>query len=554
VVHAKQQLFQRLQALRSDYINEYPKRILELNLSWNEFSKHDFSNDVLEIFHRQAHSLKGSGATFGFGEVSTLAAQLDAILVSLASNNKQPELNESEQISILIEKLGAIDLSHEPDTYKPDFSQNESQPQDDNPVTNLLVVISDKKETDDLCNQLHNYGYNITIAHTIDEIPELITKLNPTAIIIDADFNHEKQAGIKVVSDYKNNNKNKLPPVIYIADNDDIKTRINAVRSGGTNFLTRPINISDLTDTIEILSHKHLEEPFRIMIVEDTKSLASFYDVTLQSAGMKTCVIHNPIQVLEKLIDFNPELILMDMYMPGCSGPELATVIRQFEAYVSTPIVFLSSEMDTYKQLQAMQQGGDDFLTKPIEPDHLISSVKTRSLRYRKLRSFMVRDSLTGLYNHTKTKELLEKDLYRTSRNNGSLVFAMLDIDKFKSVNDNYGHPIGDKVIKSLARMLKQRLRKSDTIGRYGGEEFAVILYDTDIDNATKKINKIRESFADVTHKAGDINFNVTFSCGLAAYPYFDTAAELNEAADKALYRAKEAGRNQIMTADPMLD
>ena len=126
----------------------------------------------------------------------------------------------------------------------------------------------------------------------------------------------------------------------------------------------------------------------------------------------------------------------------------------------------------------------------------------------------------------------------------------MLDIDKFKSVNDTYGHPVGDKVIKSLARILKQRLRKSDTIGRYGGEEFAVVLYDTDINNAYKVMTEIREHFSLLSHNAGDIEFNVTFSCGLAAYPYFDTVAELNEAADRALYHAKESGRNCVVIAD----
>lgn len=551
---AREQLFDRLQALRADYVDDYPKRILELNQSWKKLGKGKLKENDIEVFHRQARSLKGSGATFGFNEISVLAAQLDAILVNLASNNKQPETDEAQQISILIEKLGTIDLHTGSGNNEELGSEHGRQAGDNHPATNLLIVMSDRKETDDLYQQLNNYGYNIHTLHTITDISAQITKMNPTVILIEADFNNEKHSGIKAISDFKINGDKKIPPVIYISSNDDINTRIHAVRSGGTNFLVRPVNISDLSHCIEHISHKHLEEPFRIMIVEDTKSLAIFYDVTLQSANMTTCVVNDPMQVLEKLIDFNPELILMDMDMPGCSGPELAAVIRQLEAYISTPIVFLSSEMDTGKQLVAMQQGGDDFLTKPIEPDHLISSVKTRSLRYRKLRSFMVRDSLTSLYNHTKTKELLEKDLYRTSRSNGSLVFAMIDIDKFKRVNDNFGHPVGDKVIKSLARMLKQRLRKSDTIGRYGGEEFAVILYDTDIANATVVMNKIRESYAAVKHKAGDTEFNVTFSCGLAAYPFFDTTTELNEAADKALYRAKESGRNQVIAADPLLD
>ena len=550
---AKEQLLQRLQALRDDYVSDYPQRVLELSLSWRELNENKNDSEIIEIFHRQAHSLKGSGATFGFTEVSTLATQLDAILGSLAKDHHEPEIHEEKQITILLEQLGALDLSEiaQNQIFDP-YSKTKNT--DKNTVTRLLMIMSEKNETTRLQQQLSHYGYDISTAHSIENIADQISQIDPAAIIIEADLNGEEYSGINAISTINKNDQIELPPVIYISEANDINARIKAVRSGGTNFLARPLNITDLPDTLEDVLQKDMDEPFRIMIVEDSKSLSTFYDVTLQSAGMETCVLNDPMLVLEQLIDFNPELILMDMYMPGCSGQELASVIRQFEAYVSIPIVFLSSETDTDKQLSAMQKGGDDFLTKPIEPNHLITSVRTRSLRYRKLRSFMVRDSLTGLYNHTKTKELLEKDLYRTERNNGSLVFAMLDIDKFKLVNDHYGHPIGDKVIKSLARMLKQRLRKSDTIGRYGGEEFAVILYDTDVTNAAHIMDKIRESFATVTHKSGNIEFNVTFSCGVAAYPFFDTAAELNEAADKALYRAKESGRNKVITADPRLD
>ncbi len=108
-----------------------------------------------------------------------------------------------------------------------------------------------------------------------------------------------------------------------------------------------------------------------------------------------------------------------------------------------------------------MSMGGDYFLTKPVEPEHLISSVAIRAERMRVIRSFMEKDSLTGLLNHTKTKESLDRSVSQVKRKNGDLAFAMIDIDRFKSVNDTYGHPTGDKVILSLSRLLQQRLRKN---------------------------------------------------------------------------------------------
>jgi hypothetical protein len=119
------------------------------------------------------------------------------------------------------------------------------------------------------------------------------------------------------------------------------------------------------------------------------------------------------------------------------------------------PIIYLSAEDDLDKQLDAMSEGGDDFLTKPIKPRHLIATVRTRAARARSLQARIVQDSLTGLYNHTHTLQLLDDACYRARREQQPLAFAMLDIDHFKKVNDTYGHPMGDRVIKSLALFLK---------------------------------------------------------------------------------------------------
>jgi diguanylate cyclase (GGDEF)-like protein len=165
------------------------------------------------------------------------------------------------------------------------------------------------------------------------------------------------------------------------------------------------------------------------------------------------------------------------------------------------------------------------------------------------LRSFMVRDSLTGLLNHTAIKDQLDGEVAWAIREKKPLSFAMVDIDHFKLVNDSYGHPVGDRVIKSLSRLLKQRLRTSDLVGRYGGEEFAVVLVNADGPTAMKVLDTIRDDFSQLRHLAEGKEFPVTFSCGIADVSQFPDATKLSDAADKALYKAKHAGRNRVMLA-----
>jgi diguanylate cyclase (GGDEF)-like protein len=158
----------------------------------------------------------------------------------------------------------------------------------------------------------------------------------------------------------------------------------------------------------------------------------------------------------------------------------------------------------------------------------------------------MYHDSLTGLLNHVAIKLRLKTEQALAIRQGRPLVFTMIDIDHFKSINDKYGHPTGDRVIKSLSRLLQQRLRKSDMIGRYGGEEFAVILPDAEIGDARTFMDSLRQQFERIVHQHDGQQFSCTFSAGMAASMDGCDENELIRAADTALYQAKKAGRNRI--------
>ncbi len=288
------------------------------------------------------------------------------------------------------------------------------------------------------------------------------------------------------------------------------------------------------------------EEPYRVLVVEDSKTASTLIRRTLTEGGIESLAIARPQEVLTSLGAYQPDLILMDMYMPGCTGVEVTRVVRQHAEFLSTPVVYLSADTNVALQVDALRLGGDHFLTKPFNPVILNAVVKSKIERYRALRRSMFLDSLTGLLNHTSSKQRVDTAVTHAATNASNLCVAMLDIDHFKKVNDTYGHPMGDQVIRSMGWLLTQRLRKTDAVGRYGGEEFLVILPCSTAAQAQHLLNAIRVDFSKIRHPVDGGTFACTFSGGVAQWSSGQCAEALIKQADDVLYQAKRDGRNQV--------
>lgn len=319
-------------------------------------------------------------------------------------------------------------------------------------------------------------------------------------------------------------------------------------RAGADACVPMGNKVSDVISRILDLVATTEQEVHRVLIVEDSATAIAYIQRSLTQHGIDSRAIRDPRLILEAAVGYHPDAILMDMYMPYCTGVEVTKALRQVPEYQALPVIYLSSETDIAQQVEALRLGGDQFLSKPANPIVLASVVKTKIKRYREMLHAGQHDSLTGLFNHSASKIEIERMLYAASAER-PLVIAMLDIDRFKSINDNYGHPVGDQVIRSIAWLLRGRLRNSDLVGRYGGEEFILALPGIGIDRACELIDKVREDFSTMPHAHSLGSLRATFSCGVATFPDYQSVSTLIEAADYALLEAKRSGRNKVLKA-----
>ena len=338
-------------------------------------------------------------------------------------------------------------------------------------------------------------------------------------------------------------------PKILIASNASFSFRLAAARAGVNAVLARPLNVNQLADWLECFEKQRTEPVISVLIVDDDLLSCEFHAEVLRSAGMQVHTIGSPIESLSGIEATRPDIILMDMQMPDVNGLELARVIRQSRQYLSIPIVFLSAERDADRQIEARKLGGDDFISKPIDPQRLVSLVRLRADRARTLRSMIERDSLTGLLNHGRFKDRLALELERCRRTGSQITLAMVDIDHFKQINDAHGHPVGDRVIRGLSGSLVGGLRAIDVVGRYGGEEFGVILLDSGPQAAYGVVDHLRRRFSCLPFESSGQRFTATFSAGIAGSRSYGSTRRLIAAADEALYAAKCSGRNRVELA-----
>ncbi|MFZ5774824.1 MAG: GGDEF domain-containing response regulator [Thermodesulfobacteriota bacterium] len=262
----------------------------------------------------------------------------------------------------------------------------------------------------------------------------------------------------------------------------------------------------------------------------------------------------------------SPSLLVLDWMMPGVDGLELCRRVRAMAREPYTYILLLTSRNEKEDVVHGIEAGADDFLTKPFYPHELkvrlragarIVELSTKLIEARNaLKEQATHDALTGLWNRPAIMERLAAEMARTHRAGGEHCLVMLDIDHFKRINDTQGHRVGDQVLRQVAERLRGALRPYDTVGRYGGEEFLVVISDSDCATTRNQAERLRRCLAEQPMQTDAGPLAVTASFGVASAPIAGRTSpeQLINAADQALYQAKAEGRNRVVARRALPD
>lgn len=527
--------------LQEQYRQQIPDVLAQLENAAENW-KNSPNKEAFGLLFTKVSDISGSAEMFGQLSIGAVAKSLQAEMSPFFKSEQLPNTLKNQRILGIIKQLTSM-LQQSTDDQNTDIREVLFKPKIfDNELMHILLIEHDSKLAQDISQKLTSTNFEVTVINDIAKLrPSL--RLNTCCIIANLDdLNSKEMETLGKVEEVRCS-----LPLIFLSRDNSIGTRLKAVQAGGQSFIIKPLDYTLLLQSIDSLTERALVEKFRVLIIDDQKSLSDYYASILESAGFEVMTVNNPQHgLMPALTDFVPDLILLDLYMPYCNGQDLAGIIRQMDNLLSVPIIFLSAEASSNLQLRAMSTGADAFLTKPVSSDDLLLTVQSRIKRGRALRDLVTKDHLSSLLNRRESIRRLDEEISRSRRTGTHLSVAMLDLDHFKKINDSEGHSIGDWVIKFFSRSMQKVFRDCDIIGRHGGEEFLVIFPDTEPDTAQLACKRLKKYIKD---SESDLPIAFTYSGGLALLSNEDTSHSILERADIALYKAKEKGRNKVITA-----
>ncbi|MGB3295270.1 MAG: response regulator [Phormidesmis sp.] len=539
----------------------------------------------------EAHALAGSLGSFGFSEATAHCRQIESILSDLVSLSAQ-QVSQLKTLAMRLQQVLESFPEAAPETpldsqadrrLETQLSDQAAPPSapdftllsDELPLGQLYSVLVVKgHENCDLgwLRSLSALGprnqMQVSIAENTAEAKQMIAQQQPGIVVFDLDGAIElpdsDSTEFRWLAEFRSSQPSV--PVLILTAAASFENRVRVARMGVSGLLQAPVSPTEVLEVAVQILQKGAPPAGKLLMVDDDPAILTLLQVLLQPWGFRLELLSDPQHFWRVLEQFEPDLVVLDAKMPQISGFEICQVLRSAPRWHDLPVVFMSGYTDADTIQQVFAVGADDYIRKPIVAPELVARVLGWLERGRIQRLRADVDNLTGVANRRKSTQLLTRLLRLAQRQEETLCFAVIDFDHFKRINDEYGHPMGDRLLRHFGESLRATFRTEDVTGRWGGEEFVVGLYGVSRQEGTQRLRQFlqrwqQEQFevtfapalnsqADSQSDSPDSSLSVTFTAGVAAYPEDATDLQgLYRVADEALYKAKAAGRNRVYEA-----
>jgi len=479
---------------------------------------------------RDANKLASAVATFGFWQASRAAREAETLLEGTTPIS-----------SAGIQRLKSIatEIRRRLTTESPDAQAADATPTGQQ--ARVVVVSDDSSFRDRLAADCRSLGVEIIGAESLAAARARIDRTVQIALI---DLTLDG-IGIAFLEELHREYPRLI--VVAISHGDQFMDRVHAARLGARGFFQKPVRSSQVIDLLRNSVLASAADRPTIVAVDDDVGMLSIVRETLMPLEARVVTALDPTTILPVLSETSPDLVILDVDMPQFDGIELCRVLRNDPRWAAVPVLFLSGKTDSDTVMRMFEAGADDYVPKPVQPAEMLARVRNRLERTRMLRLAADVDTLTGIATRRRGIEVLDRFFKLAQRQRQPISIAAIDLDRFKQVNDRYGHAMGDAVLRRAATVLAGCFRGEDVVARWGGEEFLVGMYSMPCNAAVRRIEQALSKLREERYDGAD-DLTVTFSAGVAEFPRDggDWTA-IYAAADDALRRAKAAGRNRVL-------
>jgi len=508
-----------LLGLQREYLADFPERLDELRTDIAAFRalRPEAATSLKTRFHR----LAGAGGSYGFPEISMVAREMEQWMAT------KPAPGESPRLDAAVDRLAALFRQAQAGLGKP------SQVAITRP--RATVILPPTPDAQRVTAALEAEGYEVRVGHRLEDPAELSADEWPDLLVVGTAAGEGDPSAVASAWTSRLNR----PRAVVLIETLRAVDRLRAIASGVDAVLAVERMVEDLPRYARTLAQAGAP-PSSILLVEHHAERAAAVARSLEEANIRVvrCAL---AQAVQELLDREvPDLMVLATRLPDGEGTTVARIVREDPRFRMMPIVFTGPD-EVPARIAALQAGADDYLISPPNPELLLQTVVVRAERGRRLRELLLRDPLTGLLNHATLLAELDYAVDYGRRHGGPLSLLVFDLDRFHEVNERFGHLVGDQVLRHVANVFRSNVRASDLIGRFGGEEFAMVLRGVGAEGAAVVAAKLRRVLGEQSATTSEgVIIPLHVSVGWACFPGHGTSAgELVHAAVRAMQREK---------------